>query len=435
METIFIRNVLLNKVRKDILLEGAYIKSVEDASGNNGSSLDSDFPYDKVIDGSHMAIIPGFVNAHAHSAMTLFRGVGEDVPLDKWLKERIWPYEAKLDEEMIYWGAKLACVEMIHSGTTTFNDMYWHMDGARRAAEEMGMRSVHSYTWLDNFDSDKAEQCKKELKQAHAESASWNPLSTFTVAPHAIYTVAEKSWRYISQYAKDNDLIIHTHLAETRNEMDQSERDYGMSPTEYLNKLGVLGPHLVAAHSLWLSSDDIKLLGDKGVNTVHNPNSNLKLASGYKFKYNELRDAGANVCLGTDGCASSNNLDMLDSMKTAALLQKVWRNDPSAIPLRELMNVATYNGAKALRIHAGRIEPGYLADVALVDMDRPAFVPNHYFLANLVYASNGDCIDTVICNGKIIMEHRQICDESTIYRKVQEIADVVVDYKRKKKLN
>ena len=389
--------------------------------------------YDKIIDGSRKAIIPGFVNAHAHSAMTLFRGVGEDVPLDQWLKERIWPYEAKLDEEMVYWGAKLACVEMIRTGTTTFNDMYWHLNGTLRAAEEMGMRSVQSFTWLDNFNDEIIEQNKKQMKEAHKLSARWSPLTTFAISPHAIYTVSEKSFRYINNFAKDNGIIVHTHLAETRSEMDQAERDFGMSPTEYLNKLGLLSPSLIAAHSLWLSSDDIKLLGDNGVNTVHNPNSNLKLASGYKFKYNELRDAGANVCLGTDGCASSNNLDMIDSMKAAALLQKVWRNDPGAIPLKELMDVASLNGAKALRINTGKIAPGYLADVALVDMAKPSFVPNHYFLANLVYAANGECIDTVICDGKIIMENQIIPGQDKIYQKVQEVADRVVDYKKKKK--
>lgn len=334
---------------------------------------------------------------------------------------------------MIYWGAKLACVEMIRTGTTTFNDMYWHLNGTKRAAEEMGMRSVQSFTWLDNFDNDVIEQNKKMMQEAHKASANWSPLTTFAISPHAIYTVAEKSFRFINSYAKDNDILVHTHLAETRSEMDQAERDFGMSPTEYLNKLGLLSPSLIAAHSLWLSSDDIKLLGDNGVNTVHNPNSNLKLASGYKFKYNELRDAGANVCLGTDGCASSNNLDMIDSMKAAALLQKVWRNDPGAIPLKELMDVAAFNGAKALRINAGKIAPGYLADIALVDMAKPSFVPNHYFLANLVYAANGECIDTVICDGKIIMENQQIPGQEEIYRKVQEVADRVVDYKKKKK--
>ncbi|MFA5662109.1 MAG: amidohydrolase [Bacteroidales bacterium] len=427
MKTILISNVLLFKERKDVLIEGNKIKSVEPAGT---------FPkqgFDRIIDGSRKAIIPGFVNAHAHSAMTLFRGVGEDVPLDQWLKERIWPYEAKLDEEMIYWGAKLACVEMIRTGTTTFNDMYWHLNGTKRAAEEMGMRSVQSFTWLDNFDNDVIEQNKKMMQEAHKASANWSPLTTFAISPHAIYTVAEKSFRFINSYAKDNDILVHTHLAETRSEMDQAERDFGMSPTEYLNKLGLLSPSLIAAHSLWLSSDDIRLLGDNGVNTVHNPNSNLKLASGYKFKYNELRDAGANVCLGTDGCASSNNLDMIDSMKAAALLQKVWRNDPGAIPLKELMDVAAFNGAKALRINAGKIAPGYLADIALVDMAKPSFVPNHYFLANLVYAANGECIDTVICDGKIIMENQQIPGQEEIYRKVQEVADRVVDYKKKKK--
>ncbi|MDD3101099.1 MAG: amidohydrolase family protein, partial [Bacteroidales bacterium] len=173
MKTILITNVLLYKERKDVLIRGNMIHSVEPAGTIPVQE------YDKIIDGSRKAIIPGFVNAHAHSAMTLFRGVGEDVPLDQWLKERIWPYEAKLDEEMVYWGAKLACVEMIRTGTTTFNDMYWHLNGTLRAAEEMGMRSVQSFTWLDNFNDEIIEQNKKQMKEAHKLSARWSPLTTF----------------------------------------------------------------------------------------------------------------------------------------------------------------------------------------------------------------------------------------------------------------
>lgn len=418
MNTILIKQVRVGSDVCDILIKGNLIDRIAPAI---------DYHADIVIDGTWRAVIPGFVNAHAHSAMTLFRGIGEDVPLEQWLNERVWPYEARLDDEMVYWGAKLACLEMIHTGTTTFNDMYWHVSGTIRAAEEMGMRSVQSYCWIDNFDEEKALKKRMKMEKMYEDSLQWGPLTHFALAPHAIYTVSEKGWKWIARFAKENNLIIHTHLAETRAELEQSERDFGMSPTEYLNRLGVLGPNLIAAHSLWLSSEDIKILGSHHVNTVHNPNSNFKLASGYKFKYNELRDAGANVCIGTDGCASSNSLDMVDSMKAAALMQKVWRNDPSAVPLNELIEMATCNGAKALRIKTGKIATGYLADLALIDLNHPAFVPDHDFYANLIYAANGDCVDTVICDGKIIMKNKHIPDEEYILKQAQKMAGRLVE--------
>ena len=182
----------------------------------------------------------------------------------------------------------------------------------------------------------------------------------------------------------------------------------GMSPVEYLDSLGVLGPDVIAAHSLWLSDKDVEILGKRGVTCVHNVNSNLKLASGYKFRYNELRDAGANVCLGTDGCASSNNLDMLETMKTAAIVQKAWRNDPAAMPLNELLSMATVNAAKALGLNAGKIEEGALADLLIINTDSHNFLSSGSFEANLVYSAHSDCVDSVICNGKFIMRNYHI---------------------------
>ena len=191
-------------------------------------------------------------------------------------------------------------------------------------------------------------------------------------------------------------------------------REHGMSPVEYLDSLGILGPDVIAAHTLWVSDKDVEILGRRGVTCVHNVNSNLKLASGYKFRYHELKDAGANVCLGTDGCASSNNLDMLETMKTSAMIQKAWRDDPSAMPLQDILDMASYNAGKGLGLDLGRIEPGALADILIVDTDNYSVLSPGSFEANLVYSAHSDCIDSVMCNGRFLMRNRTVEGEKEI---------------------
>ena len=415
MNRILITQVQLDGKPCDILIEGSKIAKI--APKIEARDVN------KEIDGRDKAVISGFANTHAHSAMTLFRGLGEDMPLMQWLNDCIWPYEKNLDEEAVYWGAKLACLEMIKSGTTVFNDMYWHVPACVKAAEETGLKSVQGYCWIDHFDPSRVEKHKAALSRLHEASRSWNSeLSHFSVAPHAVYTVSEEGWRWMAAYAREYGLMLHIHLEESQMEHEDALAKYGMSVTQYLHKIGVLGPNVVAAHSVWLSDEDIRILGDYGVSVVHNPNSNFKLASGYKFKYNELRDAGVRVCLGTDGCASSNNLDMVEAMKNAAMMQKVWRRDPAAMPLNELMEVASRHGYEAMGFAGGRIEEGLPADLALIELLQPAFVPNHNFQANLIYAAHGDAVDTLICNGRILMENRVVPEEKYILRQAQQAA-------------
>ncbi|MCL1974454.1 MAG: amidohydrolase [Bacteroidetes bacterium] len=417
MNLMLIKQVWMNGKKCDVLIEGTTISKIADSI---------DIPVNKTIDGRHKALIPGFANTHTHSAMTLFRGMGEDISLMKWLHEYIWPYEAKLDEEMIYWGAKLACVEMIRSGITACNDMYWYPATCRRAMEELGMRSVQSYVWIDFFERERAEAHKIKLALTHKQAAAWSELTSFSVGPHAIYSVSGDSLKWATTFAKEYGLMLHIHLAESQTEYEDCVKERGLTPTRYLYELGVLGPNVVAAHGVWLSPEDIRILGDCGVSVVHNPNSNLKLASGYKFKYDELKEAGVRICLGTDGCASSNNLDMVEAMKHAALLQKAWRRDPASMPLKELMDVASLHGYEAMGIRAGKIEEGWLADLALIDLRQPAFVPNHNFYANLIYAANGGAVDTVICNGRILMEGKKIEGEKQILEMAQQMATKLV---------
>jgi len=227
--------------------------------------------------------------------------------------------------------------------------------------------------------------------------------------------------RWASEFARERGLLVHLHLSETESENLDSLKKYGMSPTKYLDSLGALGPETLAAHCLWIDDEDIEILAKRRVKIIHNINSNLKIASGYRFKYREFKEAGIIVSLGTDGCASSNNLDMLETMKTTALVQKAWRKDPTVLPMEELLSLATLNGGLSLGLETGIIKEGYLADLSLVDVNSVAFTPNINFLANLIYSANSSCIDTVICDGNILMENKKIDEEEEIIQMVNKL--------------
>jgi len=411
MGNILIKGVLLQGRKRDILVTGNTISKIADSIEAEGAT---------VIDGSKKAAIPGFVNMHTHSAMTLMRGVNEDSHLQEWL-DIIWKMEPRLDEELIYWGTKLACLEMIKTGTTCFNDQYWMIDTAVKAISDMGLRSLNPYVFLDLFDQTKAEHLKKECLEIYSKSKDWDPLNRFAIAIHAPYSVSESSIRWASDFAREHDLLVHIHLSETKKENNDCLQQHGLTPTRYLQKLGILGPEVIAAHCVWIDDEDIPVLAENDVKIVHNINSNLKLCSGYRFKYKEFKDAGLTVSLGTDGCASSNNLDMLEAMKTTALLQKGWREDPTAMPLDELLDTATLNGARSLRLNCGKVEEEALAVLVLVDINNYAFTPNFNFLANLVYSANSSCVDTVICNGKVVMQNRKVAGEEEILDRVNSI--------------
>ncbi|MBR5736857.1 MAG: amidohydrolase [Bacteroidales bacterium] len=404
MSEILLKNVYIDDRRTDILVRGNIIAKIADGI---------EAPEAESIDCSRMAAIPGFINMHTHAAMTMTRSVKEDMKLQPWL-QHIWKVEAQYDKDILYWGNKLACLEMIKTGTTCFNDMYWGGDLAALAVDEMGIRAVHSYCMLDNGDMEKAEKERRALIRDFEKSRSFSSRNMFAVSVHAPYTVCEDNMRFAAMFAEQNDLLIHIHLSETEQEITDSQEKWGCSPVEYCERLGLLSERLIAAHSLWLSPHDIELMGAYGVTAVHNVNSNLKIASGYKFPMEELIAAGANVTLGTDGCGSSNNLDMMEALKTAAILQKAWRRNPEAIPLDTLLKIGSENAAKALRLNAGKIEEGRLADIVLIDMNNVFFTPNYNFKANLVYSANSSCVDTVICDGRIVMRGRKVEGEQEI---------------------
>lgn len=407
MKSILLNNVTLGGVCSDILISDDKIAAI----GECGSF---EFPQDtEVVECSGKTAVPGFINMHTHAGMAMMRGVGEDISFHTWL-DRIWEVEKNLSDEYVYHATKVACLEMVKTGTTTFNDQYWFMPMAYKAAIELGIRPSLSYVILDRNDPEESERQKVQCQQMYEWAAKWGNEALFMISIHAIYSVREEMIVWAADFARSHGLKIHVHVSETRKEVEDCLAQHGMSPVEYLDKLGILGPDVIAAHTLWLSDKDVEILGRRGVTCVHNVNSNLKLASGYKFMYNELRDAGANICLGTDGCASSNNLDMLETMKTAAMIQKAWRDDPSAMPLDELMAMTTSNAAKALGIDAGRIEVGALADILLVDTDSYHFLSPGSFEANLVYSAHSDSIDSVICGGRFVMKNRIVPEEKEI---------------------
>lgn len=419
MGTILLKQVTLKGEKKDILISGNTISNISDTL---------DITADKIIDGKDKVVFPGLINMHTHAAMTLVRGVCEDKPLQEWLQE-IWKIEDHISDEMIYVGTKLAILEMIKSGTTCFLDMYWGLPQAQQAIEEMGIRGVLTCVFMDQFDPAVAQKKKKECQRVYELSKDWCSRARFGVSIHSDYTVSEESMRWAGAFAKDHDLILHTHIAETSKEVEECRERYGLSTVSHFDSLGLLDEQTIAAHCVWLDENDIEILGKRGVSVVHNINSNLKFSSGYKFKYNELRDAGANVCIGTDGAASSNNLDILEAMKTAAFMQKAWRKDPKSMPLDELIALATINGAKGLGLNAGKIEEGALADMMLVDTRSSAFVPNYNFESNLIYAANSSCIDTLICDGNVVMENRKVAGEEKILEEADKIAWELIKYR------
>lgn len=407
-------SILIKKVRLrgevvDVLIKGNRFDSI-------GSDMDA-FA-DVVIDGTGKAILPSFHNAHTHAAMTLLRGYADDMELHTWLSEHIWPFEARLTEDDIYWGAKLACLEMIKSGTTFFSDMYWHWKGTARAVEEMGMRAALSAAFFDFEDPGRAETMKRQVMDLHAVSAAFSDRIQFILGPHAIYTVSSDSLRWLHEYAARHDLLIHTHLSETRREVDDCVARFGKRPVEYLHELGLLGPNLSLAHAVWVDDREKELLAAHGVQVAHCPVSNMKLASG-QFDYAGMNAHGISVALGTDGCSSNNNLDMREEAKVASLLAKVTSMDPTMFPAAEALDAATLGGARMYGLESGRIASGMLADCILVNLDDLRMVPGHNPISNFVYAADGCCVDTTICDGRVLMLGGRVEGEGEIIEQVR----------------
>lgn len=414
--SIVIEDVLLDSRRQSILIEGNRIASLGPQDGA-----------DIVIDGRGKAAIPGLINTHTHAAMSLFRGYADDMPLHDWLEQKIWPLEQNLEPKHICAGTRLACLEMIKSGTTCFNDMYFMMKEAAKATEEMGLRAVLSEGFVDLMNPDYGrEEFKKSIRLVEFLRSMENERITPALGPHAIYTVSPENLQVVSEYAEKEDLLIHIHLSETEEEVNSCIELHGKRPAEYLRDIGFLSHRIIAAHSVWLDKNEIQILKKYEVKVSHNPVSNMKLAVGKAMPYPEMRKAGILVTLGTDGSASNNTLDMLETMKFASLYQKAYTGDPTALPAGEAVTLATENGATALGIDAGRIAPGKLADIALIDLGMPQLSPCHSLVSDLVYSASGHCVDTVICDGEILMQDREVRGEDAILEEAKDAAADIV---------
>ena len=412
--SILVKNVLHQDKLTDVLIEGNRIARIaEGISAPAGA---------EVLDGTDKAIIPGFINTHTHASMTLFRGYGDDLPLMTWLQDYIWPVEAQMTSHDVYVGARLACLEMLRSGTTCFLDMYMHPLETAKAVEEMGLRAHLSYTLFDQGNAERAELDRKRSYEYFERFKEFSDRITFTLGPHAIYTVSGEQLQFCHQFAKEHNVKIHLHLSETKGEIDECVRQHGLTPVRYLDKLGILSEHLVLAHVVWIDDEEMDLLAKHNVSVVHNPASNLKLASGYAFKYEEMKRRGIRIGIGTDGCSSSNNLDMIVAMKLASFLGKGWRFDSTACKADDIFASATSVGADILGIPAGRVEEGALADVCLVDLNTPELVPLNSLTSNLVYATSGSsCVDTVIVDGRILMRDKYVPGQEAIIAEAREV--------------
>lgn len=364
----------------------------------------------RLLDYPQGLILPGLINAHTHAAMSLFRGLADDLPLEDWLNSHIFPAERHLDREVVYWGTKLAVAEMLLSGTTCFCDMYLFADAVARAAAETGIRAVVGEVLYD-FPSPNYGPPAEGLRfsEALCRSYAGHPRVRVAIMPHAIYTCSPDLLGEAGELAARLNTLLVTHVAETAKEVAYSRTAFGLTPVQHLHRLGLLGPRLLADHCVVLTDEDLELLAASGTGVAHCPESNMKLASGVAPVTAMLR-RGIPVGLGTDGCASNNNLDLFQEMDTAAKLQKVHLLDPTALPALQALSLATTGGASVLGLsgRVGRLAPGFKADLIVLDLDQPHLTPIYDPFSHLVYAARGSDVTTVLVDGRLLVEDRRL---------------------------
>jgi 5-methylthioadenosine/S-adenosylhomocysteine deaminase len=375
---------------------------------------------DEVIDGSGMALVPGLVNAHTHAAMTLFRGFADDLPLMVWLEEHIWPAEERLEPEHVYWGTRLACAEMIRTGTVAFWDMYWHPEAVARAVEDAGLRAVVATPLIDGPDPEKARAVADEALDEVRETTSGRVRAGY--APHAPYTVGPDSLEWVAGRAAERGASVQIHLSETRKEVEDCVAQYGVRPAFHLDRAGLLGPQTILAHGVWLDSDELDLIAERGATVVTNPVANLKLAVGGAFPYPAARERGVEMGIGTDGPGSNNSLDLFSDLKTFALLQKNAAFDAAAVDAAETLRLGVGDGSALLR--SPSLRQGDPADFLLVRTDLPELAMGELDAA-LVYAASGAVVDTTVVAGRVLMTGGIVEDAEEAVRKAQECASDV----------
>ncbi len=355
-------------------------------------------PGEETLDAAGAILVPPLVNGHTHAAMTLFRGSGGDLPLMPWLEERIWPVEARLSPDDVYWGTRLACLEMIRSGTSRFWDMYWHPEATARAVADAGMRASIGAPF---FDKGRDAGAMREEAVEHLDAlGALGGLVDPALAPHSIYMVSEESLRFIAGLSSERDAPVQIHLSETKPEVDDCIGEHGRRPAAYLDDLGLLTERTVLAHGVWLDDEELDLIAARGATVVSNPAANMKLAVGKVFDYPSARAAGVQVGLGTDGAGSNDSLDLLADLKLFALAQRHAAADATAISVGDAWAVAT--GAKAPLLGATPLKIGAPADFLLLDPHAPELAIGD-LTADLVYATDRTAVDTVVVAGRVLM--------------------------------
>lgn len=384
----------------------------------------------KTIQCHNKLIHPGLINSHTHAGMSLFRGYGDDLPLKEWLEDKIWPSEAKLTEEICYWGNRLAIAEMIKTGTTCFNDMYFFPHISAKAAKDAGVRAQVAAPII-KFMPEPPFKKIVEDNFNRFQKGEYGPQVKISLGPHAPYSVSFEDLQWSAHFAKTNDLPIHIHMAENEWEIAQcKDENKGLTPIRLLEETGILECSTILAHSIWLDEEDLVILQGKKVSAVHCPVSNMKLTSGGKsaqaFPYHLMKKMNINMAIGTDGQCSNNNLNLFEEMKFASLLAKHSSGDPTALNASEVLEMATVNGAKALGYdNLGQVKENYLADLIIMDLNELSMVPLHQIHSNLIYSMPADAIETVICAGNIVMENKIIPEIEEIKKRVTHYAQEI----------
>lgn len=407
--------VLQKKIEKeDIRIEG-----------NTITEIGKDLKGTDILDASGHLVMPGLVNTHTHLAMTLFRGYADDVPLQEWLKDYIWPKEMKLKPSDCYYGSLLGIIEMIRSGTTCFNDMYYFPGKVVQAVRESGMRGVISFGLVDMGNKKRAEYMLRETVR-FIDAVRNEPRIEVMFGPHSPYTCSSEFLCKIQEHASNRGKLVHIHLHETEAEIRKFEEVRGKTPIELLDSTGFLKDNVCAAHVVHVTEKELTILKKNGVKVSHCPSSNLKLANGVAPVASMIKK-GICVSLGTDGAASNNTQDLCAEMRLMTLLQKM--RDPAAMKADTAVKIATENGGAALNLKIGKIEKGFLADLIFVDLKKGFMVPRHDLVSNVVYSMNSSAVDTVLIDGKVVMEKGNMLtvDEDEIIEKAREHAFDVVN--------
>ncbi len=373
----------------------------------------------RIIDCRGKLVMPGLINTHCHAAMTLQRSYADDITLMEWLNDYIWPFEARQTRDDVALGMTLGIVEMLLGGVTSFVDMYYHEDYCVDVVERLGIRAMLGCNYFDTNIVEALPQVEAAVRRAEGCDRI-----RIAVAPHAPYTVSRENLIRGKELADSLGLHFMTHLAETRDECRIIGEKYGLSPVKYLDSIGLLDERTIAAHCIWLDDDDVELLARRRVIVSHNPQSNMKISSGIA-PVRKLLEAGAVVTVATDGPCSNNDLDMFEEMRSAAFLQKVSTGDALTLPAYETLKLATVNGARAMGCAEGELgvlKEGALADIIVIDLQKPHLQPIHHIVSNLVYCAKSSDVDTVMVDGRIVVEHREVkgVDLPELYRRVAE---------------